>query len=176
MLTPLQTQDKKIKKMLDVRVRDTGELLRRTVPSQGEPPVAAAYHRMQDVVPAGAQLLVMVDEPFFFDFRRNPILNLDMPGTASPAPGIPCFVGPEPVAEYLLARGIRYVAFVAPERSTFLYRRVVWWDHMYDPNEIWRIYAPYMVNVMDNIASLAKTRVALHEEAGMTVLDLKTLR
>ncbi|MDB4933467.1 MAG: hypothetical protein JWP87_439, partial [Labilithrix sp.] len=160
-------------KMLSARLRDTDEMLRRTAPAQAEPVHAAAYHRVQNAIPSGARMLVMLDEPYFLNYSRNEIWNLDMPGTASPQPGIPCFQGPEPVAQYLHEQGIRHVAFVLPDRSTYLYRRDIWFDHLYDPDEIWRTYAPYMVDVMDNLVALAETRVHLHDEAGMVVLDLE---
>ena len=63
-----------------------------------------------------------------------------------------------------------------PDRSAYLYRRDVWLDHLYDSEEIWRIYAPYMVDVMDNLIALAATRKHLHEEADMVVLDLEERR
>lgn len=161
------------KKMIAARLGDTDELLRRSAPMQREPPVADGYHRLQAAAPSGARILVMLDEPYFLDYARNEIWNLDMPGAASPQPGIPAFKGPEPVADYLRAQGIRYLAFVLPDRSVYLYRRDIWFDHLYDPDEIWRIYAPYMVDVMDNLTALAKTRAHLHEEAGMVLLDLE---
>ena len=138
--------------------------------------MAVTYHKLQNAIPSGARLLVMLDEPYFLDYGRNEIWNLDMPGTASPAPGLPSFQGPEPFADYLRAQGIRHVAFISPDRSTHLYRRDVWFDHIYDPEEIWRSYAPYMVDVMDNLVALAATRVHLHDESGMTVLDLEAKR
>jgi hypothetical protein len=161
------------KKMISGLLRDTDEMLRRTAPAQAEPPIAGVYKRLQAATPAGSRILVMLDEPYFLDFARNEVWNLDMPGTASPAPGIPSFQGAEPVADYLRGLGIRYVAFIVPEHSTFLYRREVWFDHLYDPDEMWRIYAPYMVDVMDNLVALAGTRVHLHEESSMILLDLE---
>ena len=161
------------RKMIASRLRDTDEMLRRTAPAQLEPPAAGAYHRLQAAAPAGARLLIMLDEPYFLNYARNEIWNLDMPGTASPKPGIPAFQGPEAVAEYLRAQGVRHVAFVSPERSVYLYRRDIWLDHLYDPEEIWRVYAPYMVDVMANLVELGKTRAHLHEENGMVLLDLE---
>ncbi|HEX7603219.1 MAG TPA: hypothetical protein VF316_16490, partial [Polyangiaceae bacterium] len=172
LLATLDGNTKRTKLMLDGRLRDIGEMFRRTVPAQVEPPIAGSYHRLQRDVPEGARILVMVDEPFWFDYRRNEIWNLDMPGSSSPQPGIPCFRGAEPVAEYLQAHGIRYVTFVEPTRSTFMYRRDIWFDHLYDPEEIWRIYAPYITDVIDNLVALSATRKHLHDEAGMVVLDL----
>ncbi len=161
------------RKTIAARLRDTEEMLRRTVPAQVEPPIGGVYRRLQTSVPAGSRLLIMLDEPYFLDYARNEIWNLDMPGTASPQPGIPCFQGPEVVADYFRAQGIRHVAFVLPDRSTFLYRREIWFNHIYDPDEIWRVYAPYIVDVIDNLVALASTRKHLHDEAGMLVLDLE---
>lgn len=178
MSAPLLDPENRVrtKKMIAARLRDTDEMLRRSVPPQKEPPFAAAYHRLQNATPAGSRILIMVDEPYFLDYARNEIWNLDMPGTASPQPGIPCFTGAEPVADYLRSIGVRYVVFVQPESSVYLYRRDIWFDHLYDPDEIWRIYAPYMVDVMDNLVSLASTRVHLADEAGMVLLDLEARR
>ena len=172
LLMALDGNTVRTKKMLDGQLRDIGEMMRRTVPAQAEPPIAGSYQRLQQEVPEGQRILVMVDEPFWFDYRRNEIWNLDMPGASSPQPGIPCFRGPEPVAEYLGAHGVRYVAFVDPARSTFMYRRDIWFDHLYDPDEIWRVYAPYITDVIDNLVALSSTRKHLREEAGMVVLDL----
>ena len=176
LVLPLQSESKLALKMLDARVRDTEEMLRRSVPPQPEPPVARAYHHLQEAVPAGDPILVMLDQPYLLDFARNPILNLDMEGLASPHPGIPCFRGSEPVADYLLAHGIRYVMFVFPEHSTYLYRRDIWLDHLFDPDEIWRVYAPYMLDVMDNLVELSKTRAHVGDEANMVLVDVRTRR
>jgi len=163
----------RIKKMITARIRDTDELMRRTVPQQTEPPTAAVYRRLQNGAPAGSRLLIMLDEPYFLDYGRNEIWNLDLPATASPRPGIPCFQGPEPVAEYLRAQNIRYLAFVLPDRSAFLYPRELWFNRIYDQDELWRIYAPYIGDVLDNLVALAGTRVHVVEESGMILLDLE---
>jgi hypothetical protein len=174
LVLPIREGAEKERKMLDAHVRDITEMLRRSVPPQAEPPVAQAYHHLQNTVPAGEPILVMLDQPYFLDFARNPILNLDMPGTASPNPGIPCFRGSDAVVEYLLARGIRYVMFVIPEHSTFLYRREIWVDHLFDPDEIWRVYAPYVADVMNNLVDVGNSRKRLAEEDNMVVVDIRT--
>jgi hypothetical protein len=159
--------------MVDHRLMDLAELLRRSTPAQVEPPNAQAYRHLQNGVPEGAPLLVMLDEPHHLDYSRNAILNLDLPGIASPAPGLPSFQGPEALATYLRERGIRYLAFVRPERSPFAYRRSAWAPRIFDAQEIWRVYVPYMLDTMDNVAGLAESRVRLLEEDGMVLLDLE---
>jgi hypothetical protein len=82
---------------------------------QGEqliaPALAAKYRNLQHALPEKAVLLEHMDYPFLFDFRRNPILLDDMPGSASLAPGRPFFAGAEVLASYLVSNGIRYVAY-----------------------------------------------------------------
>ena len=161
-------------KMIAARLRDTDELVRRTVPAQKEPPAAALYRRLQNVVPPGTRMLVMLDEPYLLDYGRNEIWNLDLPGSASPKPEMPAFQGPELFAEYLRGLGIRHLAFVQADRSLHLYPRALWVARIWDNDEIWRVYAPYVVDVIDNLTALAKTRLHTFDEAGMTVLDLET--
>lgn len=157
---------------LDARLTALCELLRRTAPAQLEPPQAQAYRQLQELVPEGAPLLVMLDEPHHLDYSRNVIINLDLPGIASPAPGLPSFQGPEALGSYLRALGLRYVAFVNPERSRFAYRRSTWVSRVFDSETIWRVYAPYMLDTMDSVAALAQRRAPLLERDGMTLIDL----
>jgi hypothetical protein len=167
-------QAERTKKMISTLLRDTSEQLRRSVPEQTEPPIAAVYARLQAVVPSGARLLIMLDEPYRLDYRRNEIWNLDLPGSASPKPEMPCFQGAEPFAAYLIKLGIRHVAFVQEQRSLHLYGRGLWFDRVWSADEIWRVYAPYVVDVIDNLTALSRTRAHLFDEAGMIVLDLET--
>jgi hypothetical protein len=60
-----------------------------------EPPELSLYKRLQAAVPRGERIAVLVDEPHYLDFDRNPIWNLDMPGYASLAPRMPTFKGSE---------------------------------------------------------------------------------
>ncbi len=136
---------------------------------------AFLYPHVQSQVPKGASLAVMVDDPYYLDFARNPIFNLDMPGYASlKNPEMPYFKGSEPVAEYFLAHGIRYVMYVRPEHSHWLYQREFWFARMFNDEEIWRICAPYFVDLIDSLTALRDTRQNVHEEAGIVVLDLAT--
>ena len=171
-----RTNAERGQKMIAARLRDTDELSRRSVPMQVEPPIALTYRRLQASIPSGARMLVLLDEPYLLDYSRNEIWNLDMPGSASPKPEMPCFQGPEPLADYLVALGIRHLAFVFPKQSRFLYTRELWFERLWGPEEIWRVYAPYIIDVTDNLVALASTRARLHEEDGMVVIDLQQRR
>jgi hypothetical protein len=132
------------------------------------------YAHIQSFVPAGERVAAMVDAPFELDFARNTIFNLDMPGYSSLKPDMPYFEGPEKVAQYFLSHGIRYVVYVRPEFSHWLYQREFWFNRMFNEEEIWRLCAPYFVDLIDNFTALRDSRKNLHEEAGIVVLDLAT--
>lgn len=146
------------------------------VASQGAPAgdatVAATYQQMQAAVPAGSPLVVMLDQPVYLDYARNRIINLDTPGHASYPPGVPAFRGAEPVAAYLRAHRLRYLAFVRPEQSRYFYRRTFWVERLLIDVELWRIVAAYMVDTIDNFAALAGRYRVLFDRDGLVVLDL----
>jgi hypothetical protein len=85
---------------------------------------------------------------------------------------MPYFQGSEKVASYFQAHGIRYVVYVRPEHSHWLYQREFWFARMFNEEEIWRLVAPYFVDLLDNLTALRGTRKTVHEEAGIVVLDL----
>lgn len=72
---------------------------------------AEQYRNMQMSVPAGETLLARLEYPFLLDFRRNQIFIVDWPGAASLPPGMPLFKGSEALADYLVSKSIRYVAY-----------------------------------------------------------------
>lgn len=134
----------------------------------------AVYARAQGSVPAGAAILVMVKHPFAFDYGRNRIVNVDVPGAVSPDPGMPFFQGPGPLKDYLLAQSIGYVAlrdFDAP--GGCLYGRDIWTWHAKADNPMWRAQSKYYLDLMDNVAALAAGARVLHRERGLSVIALE---
>jgi hypothetical protein len=131
-----------------------------------------AERRMQAAVPRGARLLVMIDRPYLLDFARNPIVLLDQPGAASPAPGIPLTEGPEPVARYLRAQGFRYVAFVRSDRATTpLYSRAQWLG-MATGAPLWKATAPFYLAAFDDLGRLSQAFRRIYDDGILVVLDL----
>jgi len=133
------------------------------------------YAAMQAAVPAGARLIVMLDDPAMLDYRRNPIANLDIPGWASPDPQLPAFAGAEPLRAYLVAQGYRYAAFVRPERSRCAFRREPWVRRLFDDRELFQIMGAYTVDAIDGFAELATTTRVMYDAEGLVVLDLATV-
>lgn len=130
------------------------------------------YRRVQESVPAGARLAVLLDEPHWLDFGRNPIWNFDMPGYSSLAPGMPFFHGSQKLEAYFHEVGIRYLAFVRSDRSTYHYRRDYWMLLLVDEMDIWRTFAPYVIDFTDNLLDIATRHRRLYDKDGIVVLDL----
>jgi hypothetical protein len=131
------------------------------------------HHRLQDAVPKGARLAVLLDTPYHLDFARNPIWNLDMPGYSSLAPGMPFFQGSEKVEAYFKTIGVRYIAFVKPDYSTYHYRRKYWVTLLVDEMEIWRAFAPYLIDFIDSLTAISERHKTLFDERGLIVIDLE---
>ena len=69
-----------------------------------DPIDAGPLLKAQASVPAGELILASTEYAFFFDFRRNPIWNLDHPGTTSPPPGLPLPADPSAIRDFLRGR------------------------------------------------------------------------
>jgi hypothetical protein len=135
-------------------------------------PRVDVYHRMQDSIPAGASIAVMLDSPYLLDYDRNAIFNLDLPGFSSPAPGVPAFTDPAHWRAYFTSHGIRYIAFVGKENSTYLFRRAGWLWRMYADDELWRFMAAHMVDAIDTFHELAQSSKVVFHEDGIYAIDL----
>jgi hypothetical protein len=135
------------------------------------------YKKMQASIPAGAPMLVMLDDPFWFDFRRNRIDLIDLPGSVSPSPGMP-LDDDEKLVQYLSGQGYRYLAFVRPAASKgLLYRRTHWARMLSGADAlIWKLTAPFYLKTFDRLESLAKSRKALYDDGQMVALDLAAMK
>jgi hypothetical protein len=130
------------------------------------------YPEMQALVPDGASIAVLLDEPFRLDYARHRIFNLDLPGTVAPPPGLPSFTTPAHWRAYLRGQGIRYLAYVSGEQSGWLYRRSASVWRIYYDDELFRFIAAHIVDALDTFDELAKTSRVLFRRDGMTLLDL----
>jgi hypothetical protein len=130
------------------------------------------YTHVQDAIPRGERVAVMLDDAAYLDYARNPIVNLDLPGYASPAPGQPFFQGSEKLAEYFRALSIHWIVFVRPDRSRYQYRRDYWISQMTDEHDVFRPFAPYIIDTVDSLTDLATKHRVAFEERGVIVVDL----
>jgi hypothetical protein len=131
------------------------------------------YQSLQEAVPKGAPIAVMVDEPGRFDFARNRIESLDMVGAMAPPPGLPLREGPDAMAEYLVSHGYRYAIVVHPDAAAYLYRRDTW-EHNLTAGAlpVWKRTAYHYLRAFDAFDGLRKSRAHLADAGSMTTLDL----
>lgn len=152
---------------------DTAEQL--SFGARGNPTVRleqARYAEMQNAIPEGARVAVLLDDPGYLDFARNEIFNLDTPGYASPGTQLPMFVGAEPVRAYFLDRGIRYLAFVRGTHSEYMYRREFWLWRIFHDSELFQVMSAYIINMLDTLDELSQTTKVIYERDGLVVIDL----
>ena len=136
------------------------------------PTLAAKHREMQSVLPPSVTVLARMDYPFLFDFRRNKILIIDIPGSASLAPGMPFFQGGEAVAKYLTAHGIHYVAYdYATEAST---PRTGALSALVNENRYQSAQAVVRLtfDFAQNLEELGRTRERVYDDGTAFVLDL----
>jgi hypothetical protein len=135
-------------------------------------PRIRSYAELQRSIPAGETVAILLDDPWVLDYARNTIINLDVPGFAAPAPGLPSFTTPEHWRAYLRGQGIRYVAFTEPGESTYLYRRAHWVERMFRDDELYQFMAAHMIDTFDALAGLARSSTTVFDRDGMKVIDL----
>ena len=130
------------------------------------------YAALQQSIPQGETVLTRLDAPFILDFKRNQLFLADWPGGASLPPGMPAFKGPEALANYLVSKSIRYIAYSS-------------WSLNHPPNvdtsgpglSSWfRLQSQLSHDFRDNVQQLAKTRKKLYEDGENFVLDLGVQR
>jgi hypothetical protein len=143
--------------------------------SRGDPTASAEQQRyaaMQAAVPAGERLAVMLDDPAYLDYKRNPIANLDTPGWVSPEPQMPSFLGAPAMRAYLLNQNIRYVAFVRPDRARYFFRREFWVQRIFTDAEVFQAMSAYVIDAIDTMTALAGSLRPVYDADGLVVLDL----
>lgn len=132
------------------------------------------YDRMQSTVPEGAGILAMVFHPFAWDYTRNNIANIDIPGVVSPDPGMPLFKGPEALKKYLVDLSLPYLAignFNEPGQCLY-YRR--FWEFQRDTRfSMWQALAPNYLDFMESAEALEKSNPVIFREKGFRVIKLQ---
>lgn len=129
------------------------------------------YTKMQQSIPQGETVLARLAKPFLLDFRRNRILIADSPRGASLPPGMPFFKGDEALADYLISKSIRYVAYSyaneAEHRKVTLRKSLGPKAHPFI-----RTAVQYIIDFQDNLKQLGGTRKRIYDDGEIFVLDL----
>lgn len=143
----------------------------------------AEYIKMQQSLPPDEILLTRLSKPFLLNFSRNPVFIVDLPGYASPPPGMPLFKGSEALSDYLTAESIRYVAYdYAKEPGA---QRAYWQKKLGSEIYPWvqpkrilelrpflRRQIQYTLDFNDNLQKLGQSRKKVYDDGKRFVIDL----
>ena len=130
------------------------------------------YPRAFAQIPPGKRVLIALDYPFLLDYRAHEIFSIDMAGGSSLPPGLPYFQGAEAVKNYLLAHGIRYIAHVPFDRSTYLHCRQQQAKNLVGRIAEFRYTAKFELDWMSNVDELARSSQILYLSPYTRVIDL----
>jgi hypothetical protein len=134
------------------------------------------YAVAQDSAPRGARIAVSVDNPVYFDYDRNDLVNLDLLGAVSPSPGLPLGGSTNATTDYLRKEGFQFVIATDPRISTCLYSEKGWRINQ-DRNKPEGSMSPYFLDWFNwqrrraRQAPRSSTRYA-----SLTVFDLRNNR
>ncbi len=79
-------------------------------PAEGDR-IERQYRALQAAIPPGGAVIETLTDPYLLDFGQREIFLADVPGAASPPPGWPARQSGQALAKFLLAHGIRYLAY-----------------------------------------------------------------
>jgi hypothetical protein len=141
--------------------------------ARGDRETMQQYLDVQRHVPEHKAVAVVVNEPCRFDMRRNEVYSLDnSPGGLGPKPGFPVFKGPDALVDYLLRNGVRYL--VAGNFHDQI-NVDTWRTFLHTPHSYMGYEAPIVVNTLESLERIVKSRDAIYENAGMKVIDLQSV-
>jgi hypothetical protein len=128
---------------------------------------------MQAAVPAGAVILERTDSPYLFDFRRNTIFVDDHPGLVYPPPGLPEKPTPAALRDFLLAHGVRYVAYSYGNEAHFSHANAI----LENTTKEWdRSVIRHTFGVQDALAELMKIQRIVYDDQTNAVIDLSATK
>ena len=131
------------------------------------------FLRLQEHVPAGKRIFVMVDAPYLFDRRRNPIENVESVGQISPPPGLPLDSNAQNLKKYLQDLGIEYVIFVHTDKALMYYKKDYWKSNPWPQFSFIKGYGKMVISLVDSLAVLAMTENVIFLDDSHTLLSLR---
>ncbi|MGH7288134.1 MAG: hypothetical protein ACREI8_08985 [Myxococcota bacterium] len=146
---------------------------------------AFRYAQLQSAAPAGAKLLAMLDHPYLLDLRRNDVVSLDLPGGASPPPGLHGIEEPEEVVRYFVGLGRPWLAAIRPAHSRHLYALGTWTSHAsgvpqrgHDPSDAkaWRVMGRTIVHFFEQFDAIARSCRLAYDDGTLVMIDLSRCR
>jgi hypothetical protein len=129
------------------------------------------YLDVQSHVPEHMAVAVIVNEPCWFDMKRNDVYSLDnSPGGLGPKPGFPIFRGAKALVDYLQKNGVRYL--IAGNFHDII-NVDKWRGFVKTPHSYMGYEAPIVVDALESLETIVKSRRPIYEKFDMKVIDLQ---
>jgi len=129
------------------------------------------YAKMLDSVPQESIVLTRLENPFLMNFKKHTVWIADVPGGASLPPGMPSFKGEEALADYLVSKSIRYVAYSYANEANFP-RHFFEPKLIPNPNKWLENQALNAFEFQDSLQKLGKTRKRIYDDGQNFVIDM----
>jgi hypothetical protein len=139
-------------------------------------PGAVLYRELQSHIPLSEKTFAVLNKPYLLDYSRGAIWNADMIGVCSLPPKIPYFAGPQALKNYLLGHGVHYIAYSDFDYLTdqVEYYRSLSVIRVTGPERIYRVLAPYYLDLMANLDRLAATESLVFNREHLRLVQLRT--
>ncbi|MBM3300406.1 MAG: hypothetical protein FJY85_10665, partial [Deltaproteobacteria bacterium] len=132
---------------------------------------AGRLRSMQASIPEGEPIFVWISKPFLLDFKRNYVFNVDVPGAASLAPGLPWEGPSERIAHYLRSMSIRYLVYSYADGGGFPpFKNMDW---LRDQRIGLRAATRIATAFQKNLETLGRTYPRVYDDGYLFVLDLR---
>jgi hypothetical protein len=165
------------RKLYSDRITSLQDFVRQRGPGVGYKELDNLYRRIQDVVPRGEPILMMLDHTYLMNGRRNPIFNYDQPGAVGPRGGPPVFKGADAFASYLHSLGIRFIAYnLGPSSPDYNWGM---WQGRLDAEVppsgrgLYKNQARFELDFFQVLTTLSSQCAVVFEEGEVKVLDLE---
>lgn len=133
----------------------------------------ARYRALETAIPAtGGATLETLTDPYLLDFKERQIVLADVAGAASPPPGWPARQSGEALARFLMAHGVRYLAYSYADGASETDQAAADQSANQHNSQWIRAEAEIVLAAHRQYEELGRTRRHLYDDGHSFVLDL----
>jgi hypothetical protein len=156
------------------RLQDAWGNLREQTPLQTLPVREKHYLAAQQTIPSGKKFLSITDQPYLFDFRRNSVELLDIPGHAAPGGAMPGFGSYDELNQFFRSLGIDYLVFSEPKKSSGMYSLEKWLKHQQEQRADYHTpWSRQFLALFEYLDRLRNEKKILYQDGFVVAVDLR---
>jgi hypothetical protein len=136
--------------------------------------ITRADRELQNLTPPGSKILIAADTPYGFDFVRNEIVTVDVPGGCSPSGKWPLFQGSKALEKYLVDQGFKYIIASDFDNAMLFYTRKFHKENRHSEWFIKEVHDKYFLDFMDAVDGIAKNGQVVATAANLRLIELNS--